>query len=176
MRTQTRLAMALIAASTLALVGCATLAPYGQQMGAGGQGFTDARIEANRYRVAYHGIGAPGPVADMALYRAADLTRQRGYDWFEVTQRWTDGRPDSAGSIRPSVDIGYGSGSYRGRHGYHYSNSGVGVGIGVNLSGPSATSTSLEIVMGQGARPERPDAYDAQGVLDSIGPRLRLGY
>lgn len=172
----TRLTLAIVAASTLALAGCATLAPYGQQTGAGGQGFTDARIEADRYRVTYNGVGAAGPVADFALYRSAELTTQNGYDWFEVTQRWTDGRRDSAGSIRPNISVGYGGGSYRGRHGYRYSNSGVGVGVGFDISGPSATSTSLEIVMGRGERPDRAEVYDARGVMDAIGPRLGRSY
>lgn len=174
-RLTSTLAATLIAASALALSGCSsmTLAPYGAQMGPGGQGFTEARIESDRYRVTYHGVGAAAPVADFALFRAAELTREQGYDWFEVTQRWVDGRPDSAGSFRPNISIGYGGGSYRGRYGYRYSNSGVGVGVGFNISPPSATSTSLEIVMGRGTRPDRLDAYGADEVLGAIGPRLR---
>jgi len=107
----------------------------------------------------------------MALLRAAELTTAEGYDWFEVTQRWTDGRLDSAGGLRPSVSIGAGSSSYGGRYG-NYRSSGVGVGVGLNLSGPSPTSTSLEVVMGRGETPARPDAYDALGVQDSLRPRL----
>lgn len=165
------LALSLIAASTLALGACASLAPYGPQGGPGGQGFTEARIEANRYRVTYYGVGAPGPVADYALLRAADLTTQEGYDWFEVTQRWIDGRPDSAGGVRPSIGVGYGGGRYRTPYG-RYSTSGVGVGVGLNFSAPSATSTSLEILMGRGERPDRADAYDARGVQSALRSRM----
>lgn len=156
----------ILAASTLALSACASLAPYGPQTSAGGQGFTEQRIESNRFRVNYYGVGAPGPVADLALLRAAELTTQQGYDWFEVTQRWIDGRPDSAGGVRPSVGVGYSSGRYGG-----YSASGVGVGLGLNFSGPSPTSTTLEVLMGRGQRPDRPNAYDARGVQDSVGAR-----
>jgi hypothetical protein len=162
-----RLTFSLIAASALMLSACASLAPYGPQQSARGQGFSEQRIEANRFRVTYNGVGAPGPVADRALFRAAQLTVDQGYDWFEVTQRWIDGRPDSAGGVRPSVSIGAGSSRY-GR----WSTSGVGVGLGLDLSGPQATSTTLEIVMGRGQRPNRPDAYDARGVQDAIRPRL----
>ncbi|WIY68584.1 hypothetical protein KB221_10840 [Aquidulcibacter paucihalophilus] len=87
-----RLTLPLIAAAGLALSACASLAPYGAQMGPGGQGYAEQRIESNRFRVTYNGVGAPGPVMDMALLRAAELTTAEGYDWFEVTQRWTDGR------------------------------------------------------------------------------------
>lgn len=162
-----RFSLPLIAAAGLALSACASLAPYGPQMSPGGQGYAEQRIESNRFRVTYSGVGAPGPVADMALLRAAELTTSQGYDWFEVTQRWIDGRPDSAGGMRPSVGVGYGSSRYNGRYG-GYSASGVGVGVGLNFSGPSATSTTLEVVMGNGTKPDRPDAYDARGVQDNL--------
>ena len=162
-----RLTLPLIAAAGLALSACASLAPYGPQMGPNGQGYAEQRIESNRFRVTYSGVGAPGPVADYALLRAAELTTAQGYDWFEVVQRWTDGRPDSAGGLRPSVGVGYGSSSYGGRYG-SYRSSGVGVGVGLNFSGPSPTSTSLEVVMGNGETPDRPNAYDARRVQDSL--------
>ena len=162
-----RLTFGLIAASALALSACASLAPYGPQQSTRGQGFSEQRIESNRFRVTYNGVGAVGPVADRALFRAAQLTVDQGYDWFEVTQRWIDGRPDSAGGVRPSVSIGAGSSRYGG-----YSASGVGVGLGFDLSGPQPTSTTLEIVMGRGQRPDRPNAYDARGVQDAIRNRL----
>ncbi|WEK58759.1 MAG: hypothetical protein P0Y52_04295 [Candidatus Brevundimonas phytovorans] len=162
-----RLTFGLIAASALALSACASLAPYGPQQGARGQGFSEQQIESNRFRVTYNGVGAPGPVVDRALFRAAQLTVDQGYDWFEVTQRWIDGRPDSAGGVRPSVSIGAGSSRYGG-----YRASGVGVGLGFDLSGPQPTSTTLEIVMGRGAKPDRPEAYDARRVQDAIRNRL----
>lgn len=165
-----RLTLPLIAAAGLALSACASLAPYGPQMAPNGQGYIEQRIESNRFRVTYNGVGAAGPVADYALLRAAQLTTAQGYDWFEVTQRWTDGRLDSAGGMRPSVGIGYGSSSYGGRYG-NYRSSGVGVGVGLNFSGPSPTSTTLEALMGNGDRPDRPNAYDARAVQDSLGWR-----
>ncbi len=163
----TRLTLPLIAAAGLMLSACASLAPYGPQTGPGGQGYAEQRIESNRFRVTYNGVGHPGPVMDMALLRAAELTTAQGYDWFEVTQRWTDGRPDGAGGLRPRVSIGAGSGRYSGRRG-GFSSSGVGVGVGLDLSGPQPTSTTLEVMMGNGARPDRPNAYEARGVQDSL--------
>ena len=141
-----RLSMLAVAASALALTACASLAPYGPSMGPNGQGFSEQRIESERYRVTYRGVGAPGPVADRALLRAAQLTTDQGYDWFEVTQSWTDGRLDGGGGVRPSVSIGGGSSRYGG-----YSASGVGVGLGLNFNGPEPTSTTLEVVLGRGA-------------------------
>lgn len=162
-----RLVLPVLLAAGLTVSACASLAPYGPQRSAGGQGFSEQQIESNRFRVTYNGVGAPGPVADLALLRAAELTQQQGYDWFEVTQRWIDGRADSAGGVSPSVGVGFGSSSGSGRYG-GWSSSGVGVGVGLNFSGPSATSTTLEIVMGRGDRPDRPNAYDARSVQDSL--------
>ena len=159
-----RLAIALTGLSVLALTACASLAPYGQQRGSGGQGYSEQRIESNRYRVTYNGVGAAGRVADWALVRAADLTTEQGYDWFEVTQSWTDGRPGGAGGVRPSVSIGGGSSRYGG-----YSASGVGVGVGLNFSGPSPTSTVLEVRLGRGTAPDRAEAYDAREVQAALG-------
>src|SRR6476661_5248930 len=162
-----RFTLPLIAGAGLALSACASLGPYGAQASPGGQGYAEQRIESNRFRVTYNGVGAPGPVSDYALLRAAELTTSQGYDWFEVTQRWIDGRPDSAGGMQPNVGVGFGSSSYGGRYG-NYSTSGVGVGVGLNFTGPSATSTTLEVLMGNGPKPDRPEAYDAREVQSSL--------
>lgn len=157
-------------AAVLSLGACASLAPYGPQQGPRGQGYAEQRIESDRYRVSYSGVGAPGPVADRALLRAAELTLEQGYDWFEVTQRYIDGRPDSAGGFRPSVSVGVGSSS--GRYGgYRYSGTSTGVGIGLNFQGPSPTSTLLEIRLGRGERPERGEAYEAREVRAALSGR-----
>jgi hypothetical protein len=156
-----------IAASALSLAACVSLAPYGPQRGPGGQGFSEQRIEGDRYRVTYNGVGAPGPVADLALLRAAELALEQGYDGFEVTQRYINGRPDSAGGVRPSVSLGYGSNS--GRYGgYRSSGSSVGVGVGLNFSGPSPTSTVLEVRLLRGPVPDRAEAYDAREVRAAL--------
>lgn len=159
-----------IAASALSLSACASLAPYGPQRGPGGQGFAEQRIESDRFSVTYTGVGAPGPVADRALLRAAELTLEQGYDGFEVTQRYIDGRPDSAGGLRPSVSVGVGSSS--GRYGgYRYSGSSMGVGIGLNLGGPSSSSTVLEVRLFRGLAPDRGEAYDAREVRANLSGR-----
>lgn len=161
-----RLSILAVALSASALTACASLAPYGPQTGPGGQGFSEQRIESDRYRVTYSGVGAPGPVADRALLRAAQLTSQQGYDWFEVTQRYIDGRPDSAGGVRPTVSVGYGSSNYGG-----WRTSGTGVGVGLNISGPSPTSTVLEVRLGRGTKPDRAEVYDADEVERNLARR-----
>lgn len=153
-------------AAALLVAACASLAPYGPQVGASGQGFSEQRIESDRWRVTYRGVGDPAPVADYALLRAAELTLENGDDWFEVTQRWIDGRA-TQGGVRPSVSIGAGSSRYGG-----YSSSGVGVGLGLSFSGDQPTSTVLEIRTGEDPQPNRAEVYDARGVIQSIRSRL----
>ena len=160
-------AVLLIAGSALALSACASLAPYGPATSSSSQGYVEQRIESDRFRITYRGVGAAGPVADLALLRAAELTTETGNAWFEVTQRYIDGRPDSAGGFRPSLGVSAGSGRYGGRYG-GYSSSGVGVGVGLNFSGPSPTSTVLEVRLGRGQKPDRPDVYDARDVQSAL--------
>jgi len=158
-----RLSIPAVTISSALLTACATLAPYGPQVRPGGQGFSEQQIESDRYRITYNGVGATGPVADRSLLRAAQLTIEQGYDWFEVTQRYIDGRLDSAGGVRPSVSVGYGSSHYGG-----WRASGTGVGVGLSISGPSPTSIVLEVRMGRGQRPGRAEAYDARDVERSF--------
>jgi opacity protein-like surface antigen len=143
----------------LALAACAT-APtvYGPAASAEAAGYRQTKIEADRYRVSFRAnpdLKAP-QVEDMALRRAAELTLQDGYQWFRVVTRNTElvgGRP--AGGT--SVGVGGSTGSF---------GSGVGVGIGFDLSPDSRRyETTMEILMGRGARPEGADAYDAQTIL-----------
>lgn len=154
----------LISAAALALAACASMAPYGPATSPSAQGYAEQRIESDRWRVTYRGQGDVAMVSDYALLRAAELTLANGYDWFEVTQRWIDGRPSTG--MRPSISIGGGSSRYGG-----YRSSGVGVGVGLNFGGSEPTTTVLEIRMGRGARPDTSEAYDARSVRDSIRPR-----
>lgn len=156
----------LISAAALTLAACASMAPYGPATSPAAQGYAEQRIESDRWRVTYRGQGDAAVVSDYALLRAAELTLAEGYDWFEVTQRWIDGRPRAPG-VSPSISIGGGSSRYGG-----YRSSGVGVGIGFNLGGQTPTATVLEIRMGHGQRPSSPEAYDARGVRDAIRVRL----
>ncbi|MGQ3018717.1 CC0125/CC1285 family lipoprotein [Phenylobacterium sp.] len=148
------------------LGGCAMAAsPYGPAYGPRGAGYSEYQIEPGRFRVTYQGgPGAPPQqVADYALLRAAELTLTQGYDWFQITDRATSGRPGGG----PRLSVGTGGGSYGGR-------TAIGVGVGTSMSlggGPSAIQ-SLEVVMGHGQRPPDPNAYDARGVQETLRPRV----
>ena len=154
------------AALTLALglVACETPTVYGPVSGQG-IGYSEQPLEQGRWRVTFQGGPGAGQdrVADLALLRAADLTLAQGYDWFRVTNRYSH---PGGGGAGPFVSLGGGGASF-GRGGAV----GVGGGVGFDLGGGPRASQTLEIVMGTGARPDEPDAYDARQVRASIGPR-----
>jgi hypothetical protein len=157
----------LIAAAALSVTACAG-APTLYQPAQGPQsvGYREYRIEPGRYRVTFQGgPGAPPQqVQDYALLRAADLAIAEGYDWFRVSDRFMEGRPDRG----PRVSLGVGGSSYGRR-------SGVGLGVGVGgMSlgpGPSVAST-VEVVMGRGERPRGADVYDARALRQTLGERI----
>lgn len=157
--------MILPALAALCLSACATAPTYFQPAGANGVGFSEMRIEPGRYRVTFQGgPGAPpAQVEDYAMLRAANLALADGYDWFRITERATRQNGFSGSSL--SVGIG---GMSFGRH----SAVGGSVGTGVPLSGGPQLVTTLEVLMGRGAKPPQDDVYDARDVQRSIGPRV----
>ena len=159
-----RLLLPLIA--VLAIAGCATT-PTVYQAAAGpqGVGWSDMRIETDRYRVTFQGgPGAPPEqVSDFALLHAADLAIAQGYDWFRVTQRSMRPQGRDSGA---RLSIGTGSASY-GRH----SAVGLGVGTSFDLGGGPSLAQTIEILLGKGPAPRDPDVYVAQEVRRTIGGR-----
>jgi hypothetical protein len=156
------------ALAALALGACETPAPptfYQPAAGPLGIGFSEYRIEPGRYRVSFHGgPGAPPEVvSDLALRRAADITLAEGYEWFRVSDRLMRGSGGNPGS---RISLGVGGGSYGWNGG-----GAVGVGTGFNVGGsaPALTST-IEVLMGRGPKPQDVEVYDARGVAQSIGP------
>jgi hypothetical protein len=144
----------------LALAACSSgPTKYGPALKTGDMGFREQRIEDQRYRVSFRAnsdMKAPD-VETLALRRAADLTLQNGYQWFQVVSRMTDLAGGSQSGGGPSIGIGGGTGSY---------GSSLGVGLGFNLGGDSRSyESTLEILMGNGVKPNDPSAYDAVQVL-----------
>jgi hypothetical protein len=159
----------LLGAALVTLGACASGQPYGgadSGRRATGPGVYETPISADRVRVVHAGLPGmpPHQVEDTALLRAAQRTVQNGYDWFIIDQRYTEVTPPRANG--PRISIGGGSTDFGRR-----SVVGVGGGIGFNLGGtrPPASTTSIEVRMGRGVKPE--GAYDARDVERTIGPR-----
>ena len=93
-----------IAGSMLALAmlsACATATPYQPNIAVQpGRpvpgGFSEQRIEPERYRVSFAGnsLTSRETVESYLLYRAAELTQAQGFDWFTIADRRSPDRPE----------------------------------------------------------------------------------
>jgi hypothetical protein len=90
----------LTALASLAMLGaCATATPYQAAVGTD-RGYSEQKIEDNRFQVQFAGNSLTDrkTVETYLLYRAAELTKQNGYDHFRVVRRDTDARTRLVGS------------------------------------------------------------------------------
>lgn len=169
-----------------ALAGCTTATPYqpvGQNRAASG-GYYDEQIEANRFRVTFSGnsMTSRDTVERYLLYRAAELTRQRGYDWFVMADRNTERRS------RTYVDQPFGPGAF-GYWGpsWRYYGRGFGWrswdpfwgdpfwGSSIDVRTVDRYEAVAEIVMGRGPKPaDNVRAFSAAEVLSNLGPNIVL--
>jgi hypothetical protein len=80
------------ATALIALSACATGAPYRPAASAGGYGYTDQRLEQNRFRLTFKGGASTrrADVEDYLLYRVAELTLADGFDYFILSNRAVD--------------------------------------------------------------------------------------
>ncbi|MDP3854540.1 hypothetical protein [Phenylobacterium sp.] len=180
-------------AASLALAGlvsaCATATPYqpnipGQSISGG---FSEHRLEADRFKVTFAGnsLTSRDTVEAYLLFRAAELTVQQGYDWFSIVERETerDRRTyvDRDPFYRPWYGPSYGAWQPYWRY--------YGGGFGWRTWDPywgdpfwadrldvrtvEKFEASAEIVMRKGAKPvDDPRAFDARAVMENIGPRV----
>lgn len=154
----------------LGLAACATPTPY--QPAADGFGYSDQRIESNRYRIVFSGnsLTSRQAVDDYMLYRAAELTLEKGYDYFEVADRQTDKstRYLATYTSPPFPYYGY---YYRGRF---YPDPFPPVIETGSYRPVESYTTSANIVLHRGRKPaDKLDAYDAQDVISRLGPVIR---
>lgn len=176
------LLLAAVAAATLTLAGCESATTYHPATGHGfnREGFSEQRIEANRFMVSFAGnsVTSRDTVERYLLYRAAELTVQNGYDWFELVDRNTDRKTRTYVSdpFRPGP-WGYWGVSWR------YHRPGFGWGFydpfwgdpwgPVDVNTIDKYDAHAEIVMGHGERPSGDvHAFDARDVIQNLGPTI----
>ncbi len=188
-----RAALAAMLILAAGLTACATATPY--QPNVRGQtasgGFSDLRLEPDRYRVTFAGnsLTSRETVERYLLYRSAELTTQQGFDWFETADRRTD--RDARTTIeqdpfmRPGFGYGAGYGSWRPAWRYYGSRYGGWRSWDPFWGDPffadraqvrtvEKFEASAEIVLHKGAKPAGdPRAYDAREILSSLGPNIQ---
>jgi hypothetical protein len=181
-------AIAAAIALSASLAACATPTPY--QPNIRGQatsgGYSEVRIEPNRYRVTFAGnsLTSRETVEGYLLFRAAELTTQAGYDWFRIVDRDTDKKTQSYVQPDPFYRPWYGaygfwrpSWRYYGRGLWHTWDPFWGDPFWadrVDVRTVEKFEATAEIVMEKGAKPtDDPRAFDAHAVIDNLRPRIQ---
>ena len=182
------LALAAALAGSAALAGCMTATPYQPATASSRLGFSDEQIESNRFRVSFAGnsLTARETVERYLLYRAAELTVQRGFDHFILVTRDTETKTDTyrtPGAFYGPGPWGYWSPSwrfYRGpRWGWRSYDPFWDDPFWRDRDWDYRTvrqyEAMAEIVTGRGPKPrDNVRAFDAREVLDRLGPQIRM--
>jgi hypothetical protein len=188
----TRKPVALIASLALlgALGACATATPYQPNLPgqAASGGFSDVKLEPDRYRVTFSGnsLTSRETVEGYLLYRAAELTLAQGYDTFIIVDRHTDRdrqtyvEPDPLYRPWYGPSFGYWRPSWR-YYGSHFGWRGWDPLYGdpfwgdrMDVRTVDKFEASAEIAMSKGPKVQGdPKAFDARAVVDNLGPRIQ---
>lgn len=103
----TNLKTLLLVASAAVLTACATATPYQAAVEQNKVGYSDTKIESNRFNVSFSGnsLTSQETVETYLLHRAAELAVENGYDYFTVVDEET--QKDSRIISSPSYGYGY---------------------------------------------------------------------
>ena len=183
---------AILAVATLSA--CATATPYQPNIAVqpgrpAPGGFSELRIEPDRYRVSFAGnsLTSRETVESYLLYRAAELTAAQGYDWFMIADRQTDRKARSYAQTDPFYRSWYGSNfghfapSWRyygaGHRGWNSWDPHMGSAFfarRLDIRTMEKFEATAEVVMRRGGKPaDDPTAFEARAVLENLGQRIQ---
>jgi hypothetical protein len=188
-----KFAFAAALAGALLATACAYPTPYQplETRGSVTGGFTEQRIDENRWRVAFAGntLTSRERVENYLLYRAAELTVQAGYDGFTIVERETE--RDVQHRVYPaSPRVGFGFGRFGHWRPYWRMWGPWGPRRGWAFYDPwyddpfwfnrydvrrvERYEAVAEIVMFRGQRDNDPRSFDARQVMTHLGPTIEL--
>ena len=178
MKTRVLKPVLLAATAALALSACVTATPYGPAGQGSRYGYSDMRVDENRFRVAFAGnsVTSREQVEMALLLRAAEVTLESGHDWFATVNRATDrdvryrASPDPFYYDRYSPFWGPSWRYYR--RGF-WSPWYDPFGPDLDVREIDRYEATAEIVVGDGPKPAGdPNAFDAREVIQNLGPRV----
>ena len=178
-----------IAAALLSLAACATPTPY-QPLSSASEiegGYTDRQLAEDRYRVTFAGnmLTERERVESYLLFRSAELTLEKGYDWFLIVDHEMD--HEIAREIRrdPAYTPWFGSAYAEWRPYWRYQGQGQAWRDwdpyhgdrfwthDVDIVTVERFEATAEIKLGRGQAPAGESQYfDARNVIADIGPRV----
>ena len=190
-----------MAAGVIALTACATATPYQPAKSDNMRnGFSETQIENDRVRITFDGnsLTKRETVETYLIFRAAELTKQNGYDYFTVTDRAVDKetRLQSTGFNDPYYGFfdysyfhpryGWSNPYYRpyysrfGRGGFGYRDpfndpfyGRSNFGRDFDYREISRYRASAEVKFGRGTKPTNtPSAFNAQQVIENLGANI----
>lgn len=181
--------LAAVAALALGAAACTTATPYQPNVrgNAVSGGYSEIRLEPNRFRVTFSGnsLTSRETVEGSLLYRAAELTLAQGFDWFSIVDRRTDKDTRTYIEPDPLYSPWWGPSYYAWRPYWRYYGSGFGWRTWDPYWGDpfwanrydvrtvDRYEATAEIVMQRGPKPQGdPRAFDARAVVENLGPRL----
>ena len=169
MRTTKRSVVPLLALSGAALIVAACTTPTPYQPATNGHGYAEQSIEEDRYRVTFSGNSRTPreTVENFLLYRAAEVTLERGFDHFVVADQDIERTTTYHSTVT-------GFGGIRGFRNFHHGHVHSVGGFGSATIRPRDRYTAFaNIVMRAGEKPtDAPDAYDARAVLERLAPTV----
>ncbi len=142
----------LAASAALLTAACATAPTYHARTDGDRYGYSEMQLEGNRFRINYNGdtLTSRETVETYLLYRAAESTIERGYDYFIITAHDVDenSRYNAIGPLRPRFG-------------------------GATIREVSSANAAMDVVMFEGVRPPAlPNAYDAHAIQTNLAPRV----
>jgi len=180
-----RLLLAVPAIAALALAACSTPTPY-QPLGAGGRyggGYASQQLAPNRYRVMFAGnsLTSRERVETYLLFRAAELTLERGYDGFTIVDRVTDRNVETRVYSDPIGPSRYGwwrpSWRYYGGFGWRSWDPWYGDPFwanNVDVRTVQRFEAHAEVYMFHGAPRDPERSFNAREIVANLGPSIEL--
>lgn len=173
MLLKSKIRLAAIGGFAAIVAACATSTPYTPASTQSEYGFSEQKIEADRYRITFRGnsLTTRDTVETYLLYRAAELTVENGYDYFIVVSDETEKQTSYSGASYPGPYF-YGRGRPFPYYGWGYRWDPRFDDI--DIREVNRYTAMAYIVMGTGPKPKKATAYTAQEVLDNLGSSIVL--
>ncbi|MGE0408228.1 MAG: hypothetical protein AB7P23_03075 [Amphiplicatus sp.] len=162
-----------IAACAAGLAACATSTPYQSAEAGRGYGFSEQRIESNRYRITFRGNSSTTreTVENSLLFRAAELTVENGFDHFIVVENDTEARTSYSSTASPAFFGRYGYGYPGAYYAFPYYAYGFGWGYPYDSYTREVVRYSAVafVTMHKGPKPaDNPQAFNAREVIENL--------